>query len=76
MDTDYTGGDINVDTADDDKRNSAEECQALCSERPGCKLFTWDKGDNSCWLKECMTAEDTKADSVSGPATCTGTELC
>ena len=76
MDTVYTGGDINLDTAEDDKRDSPEECQALCLERPGCKLFTWDKTDNLCWLKECMTAENTKTDAVSGPATCTGTELC
>ena len=70
-DLDYAGNDINVATgAGADMRGSAEECQALCSQRSGCNYFSWHRSVIYCWLNAGVTSVTTNTDSVSGPANC------
>lgn len=53
-------------------RNTAEECQQLCQDTPGCHSFSWERSSKNCGLKSSDKRRRKKNDVVSGPAHCGG----
>ena len=66
---DYSGIDLNPNTGKTaDKRDSADGCQALCNETPGCKYFVWNIAENACWLKSSLSGKYDSNAVISGTA--------
>ena len=65
--TDYPGMDLNLATGwNKDKRDSALECQALCSWNPDCVYFSWKSDTGACWLKNGISRKKPEVGTTSG----------
>ena len=52
--------------------SSASACQTACRGREGCSHWTWNSGQQTCWLKQSSQGSRTKEGKVSGPRDCGG----
>jgi len=66
---DFPGLDLNLATGTTtDRKESAAECQALCTADPKCNFFTWKAHSKECWKKSGISRKDTQEGTTSGPA--------
>ena len=62
---------INSQTAENnDRRNTAKECQEFCRQSEGCSIFTWDANTRSCMLRKGATNRNRSPGKYSGPPIC------
>merc|ERR1719230_673386 len=54
------------------KVTDAQTCQDTCKATEGCKCFTWNGGNNRCWLMTSCVTPSSSMSHVSGNATCDG----
>ena len=72
---DYPGNDINLDATNwktSATTPSASECQDLCGDTKGCKVFTWSTSNQRCYLKSSKSRGSSEDGAISGPKTCKG----
>jgi len=67
--TDYPGMDVNLETGrTTDMKDSAAECQALCTANPACNFFGWKAHSKECWMKTGISGKVAQEGTTSGPA--------
>lgn len=70
-DNDYPGLDINLASAKTtDRKENAEECQALCKTNKECNFFTWSSANKRCYLKSGKSRVNDETGAISGPKNC------
>lgn len=78
MGINYSGNDLN--DGNQNKKNSAEECQQLCKNNDACVAFTWVQlnvpegpllgNDGACWIKHKKASGTPSQYVVSGNRDC------
>ena len=61
--------DVNLETGrTTDMKDSAAECQALCTANPACNFFGWKAHSKECWMKTGISGRVAQEGTTSGPA--------
>ena len=55
------------------KASSAENCQVLCRNLPGCRYISWNSDTQLCWMKYEATGLTPSSSVMSGPDYCDAT---